>query len=37
MSDHSTSFFYFQRSIQVPAGGKADATDFSELAPVYNN
>lgn len=36
MNDHSTSFFFFsQRNIQVPAGGKADATDSNSLAPVY--
>lgn len=37
MNDHSTSFFFFflQRNIQVPAGGKADATDCNSLAPVY--
>lgn len=28
-------FFFSQRNIQVPAGGKADATDSNSLAPVY--
>lgn len=28
-------FFFLQRNIQVPAGGKADATDSNSLAPVY--